>query len=68
MYQENEFDKLENVDSAVSGLVCLAHMLEIVDDTADSISQKDFAEILRSIAFRINRETRETVKILHNKA
>lgn len=67
MYQENEFDKLEDISRVVDGLNCLAHMLEIVDNTAESINLKGFAEALRALAFKADMQTRQTVELLRDK-
>ena len=67
MYQENELDKLEQICGVADGLNCLAHMLEIVDNSAEQISLKDFAEVLLALSFKTNTQSRQTVELLHNK-
>lgn len=66
MYQENEFDKLEEIRTAVAGLNSVRNMLEIVDLSRDNISYNELAGLIAALAFTINCRVDQILAILHS--
>ncbi|ANF73467.1 hypothetical protein A6046_05170 [[Haemophilus] ducreyi] len=67
MYQENEFDKLENIDGIADDMRCLAHMIEIVGHSCETVDMTGLAGILNVMACKVSCESWQAVKLLHAK-
>lgn len=59
MYSFTTQDYLEQISGTADGLNSLSHALEIINNTSEQLCYKDFAEVLRAVAFKLHYDSQQ---------